>query len=53
MMLFEHPEISMILLVWKPILYGGVMSCGVAYTLSDRAEEYKSTVASLILVWNL
>ena len=33
MMLFEHPEISMILLAWKPILYAGVMSCGVAYTL--------------------
>ena len=29
MMLFEHPEISMILLAWKPILYAGVMSCGV------------------------
>ena len=50
MMLFEHPEISMILLAWKPILYAGVMSCGVAYTLQIVGQKNMNpTVASLIL----
>ena len=33
MFLFEAPKLSMILAAWKPVLYAGVMSCGVAYTL--------------------
>ena len=50
MMLFEHPEIGMILLAWKPILYAGVMSCGVAYTLQIVGQKNMNpTVASLIL----
>ena len=50
MMLIEHPEISMILLAWKPILYAGVMSCGVAYTLQIVGQKNMNpTVASLIL----
>ena len=50
MMLFEHPEISVILLAWKPILYAGVMSCGVAYTLQIVGQKNMNpTVASLIL----
>ena len=32
-LLLEHPELSSILAAWQPILYAGVMSCGVAYTL--------------------
>lgn len=50
MMLFEHPEIGSILLAWKPILYAGVMSCGVAYTLQIVGQKNMNpTVASLIL----
>ena len=50
MILFEHPEISTILLAWKPILYAGVMSCGVAYTLQIVGQKNMNpTVASLIL----
>lgn len=50
MMLFEHPEIGTILLAWKPILYAGVMSCGVAYTLQIVGQKHMNpTVASLIL----
>ena len=50
MMLFEHPEIRTILLAWKPILYAGVMSCGVAYTLQIVGQKNMNpTVASLIL----
>ena len=40
----------MILLAWKPILYAGVMSCGVAYTLQIVGQKNMNpTVASLIL----
>ena len=33
MFLFESPDTGLILAAWKPILYAGVLSCGVAYTL--------------------
>lgn len=50
MFLFEKPNISQILAAWIPILYAGVMSCGVAYTLQIVAQEgMNPTVASLIL----
>ena len=50
MILFEHPEISTILLAWKPILYAGVLSCGVGYTLQMVGQKNMNpTVASLIL----
>lgn len=48
--LFEKPEISSILAAWAPILYAGVMSCGVAYTLQVVAQKNTDPViASLIL----
>lgn len=50
MFIFEQPQISQILAAWQPILYAGVMSCGVAYTLQITAQEgMNPTVASLIL----
>lgn len=49
-LLFENPEISSILAAWQPILYAGVMSCGVAYTLQIVGQKgMNPTVASLIL----
>lgn len=46
----ETPDISSILAVWKPICYGGFMSCGVAYTLQIVGQKgMNPTVASLIL----
>ena len=49
-LLFEHPELSSILAAWQPILYAGVMSCGVAYTLQIIGQKNMNpTVASLIL----
>ena len=49
-LLFEHPEFSSILAAWQPILYAGVMSCGVAYTLQIIGQKNMNpTVASLIL----
>lgn len=50
MFLFEKPSISMILAAWKPILYAGVMSCGVGYTLQIVGQKgMNPTVASLIM----
>ena len=49
-LLFEHPNFSSILTAWQPILYAGVMSCGVAYTLQIIGQKNMNpTVASLIL----
>ena len=50
MFLFEKPQIGGILAAWLPILYAGVMSCGVAYTLQIVGQkDMNPTVASLIL----
>lgn len=50
MFLFEEPELSMLLSAWKPILYAGVMSCGVGYTLQIVGQKgMNPTVASLIM----
>lgn len=49
-LLLEHPQISSICAAWQPILYAGVMSCGVAYTLQIIGQkDMNPTVASLIL----
>lgn len=50
MFLVEEPHLTDILLAWQPILYAGVLSCGVAYTLQIVAQRgMNPTVASLIL----
>lgn len=50
MFLFETPELSAILAAWLPVLYAGVMSCGVAYTLQIIGQQNMDpTMASLIL----
>ena len=39
-----------VLQAWQPVLYAGVMSCGVAYTLQIIAQKNADpTVASLLL----
>lgn len=49
-LILEHPQVSSILAAWQPILYAGVMSCGVAYTLQVIGQKNMNpTVASLIL----
>lgn len=50
MFIFEEPQIADILAAYLPILYAGVMSCGVAYTLQIVGQKNMDpTVASLIL----
>lgn len=48
--LLEKPQLTSICAAWMPILYAGVMSCGVAYTLQIIGQkDMNPTVASLIL----
>ncbi|MCR4696466.1 MAG: DMT family transporter [Lachnospiraceae bacterium] len=49
-LIFEHVSMANILRAWMPILYAGVMSCGVAYTFQILGQKYvEPTKASLIL----
>ncbi len=49
-LLWEQPRLSAILSAWAPILYAGVLSCGVGYTLQVIGQNgLDPTVASLIL----
>ncbi len=46
----EQPQLSQIKAAWLPILYAGVCSTGIAYTLQIIGQKYtKPTVASLIM----
>lgn len=48
--IFENPELKNIFAAYIPILYAGIMSCGVAYTLQIIGQKYTDPVlASLIL----
>lgn len=48
--LFEEPNLGQLLAAWAPVLYAGVMSCGVAYTLQIVGQKgMNPTVSSLIL----
>ena len=50
MFLFETPQISQIFAAWLPLLYAGVFSCGVAYTLQILGQrDTDPTIASMIL----
>ncbi len=46
----EMPAVSQFVSGWRPFLYSGILSCGVAYTLQIVAQKDTSpTVASLIM----
>ena len=50
MFLFEDPKIENILNAASPILYAGILSCGVGYTLQIIGQKHVNPViASLIL----
>lgn len=50
MLLMEKPDMGSILAAWMPVLYAGVMSCGVAYTFQILGQrDADPTVASLLL----
>lgn len=50
MFLFERPTWDAVMEAWAPVLYAGVMSCGVGYTLQVVAQkDVEPTIASLIM----
>ena len=50
MLLFERPDWSLVRSCVIPILYSGIMSCGVAYTLQIIGQQYtEPTPASIIM----
>lgn len=50
MLIFEKPQISFILQAWLPILYSGLFSSGVGYTLQIIGQKgLNPVVASLVL----
>ena len=50
MLLFEKPDWQGLLAAWFPVLYAGVLSSGVAYTLQIIAQKnVNPTLASLIM----
>ena len=50
MLIFENPDLGTIIDCWGPILYCGVMSSGVAYTLQVVAQkDAEPAIASLLL----
>ncbi|MBQ4369764.1 MAG: DMT family transporter [Oscillospiraceae bacterium] len=50
MFIFEEPRIPAIKSAIIPLLYSGVMSCGIAYTLQIIGQKYtEATIASLIM----
>ena len=47
---FDLPSFSTLIDSWLPVLYAGVLSCGVAYTLQIVAQaDTDPTIASMIL----
>ncbi|MDD6213037.1 MAG: DMT family transporter [Clostridiales bacterium] len=50
MILWEHPDISSVLAAGIPLLYAGVLSCGVAYTLQIVGQQYAEPTTATILM---
>ena len=50
MFAFETPSLTAMLNAWFPILYGGVMSAGVAFTLQNYGQRYAEPSAAAILM---
>lgn len=50
MFIFEKPQISNILTASTPILYAGIMSSGIAYTLQIIGQKYTSPVMATLIM---
>ncbi len=50
MFALETPSLSAIINSWFPILYGGVMSAGVAFTLQNYGQRYAEPATAAILM---
>lgn len=49
-LIFETPSWNGIIAAWMPVLYAGVMSCGVAYTLQVVAQKNIAPVVASLLM---
>lgn len=50
MFALETPNLPAMLKAWFPILYGGIMSAGVAFTLQNYGQRYAEPAAAAILM---
>ena len=50
MLLAERPSLAAIAGAWAPVLYAGVLSCGVAYTLQIIGQKGVSPVAASLIL---
>ena len=50
MFIFEHPVIGDIMAASPALLYSGIMSCGIAYTLQIVGQKYTNPVVASILM---
>ena len=48
--LFESPDIKSILSAWRPIVYAGVMSCGLGYTLQIIGQRHTPPTAATLIM---
>lgn len=50
MLIFDHPQSAALKSAIVPLLYSGIMSCGIAYTLQVVGQKYcEATIASLLM----
>ncbi len=50
MLIFDKPDINLILNCTLPLLYSGVLSCGIAYTLQVIGQKYTDPASASILM---
>lgn len=50
MFILENPELANLIQAYSPILYAGVMSSGVAYTLQIIGQKYTSPVMATLIM---
>ncbi|MCH3918619.1 MAG: DMT family transporter [Spirochaetia bacterium] len=48
--MFEHPELQSIMRASIPILYTGILSCGIAYTLQTSGQKELDPVAATLIL---
>jgi drug/metabolite transporter (DMT)-like permease len=50
MFLFEEPKVGPITQAWLPILYAGILSSGVAFTLQIITQRHLSPVVAALIM---
>lgn len=50
MLIFERPELGDIMAAWLPIMYAGIFSSGIAYTLQIAGQKYADPAVAAIVM---